>query len=150
MKNFNKQIKITVELDTIAQNLLSTMREDEKHRELIVEAIIGKMESTNDTLGMTLLYNALNGFTNTVNFKEGEKVICTSEVYGHWEEEQKPTYRAIGEAKVIEVNEYANNKVKVEYYIPQGDGSLTKSSSWVSHTQCSKVPVETPIEELAD
>jgi len=150
MKNFNKQIQITVELDTIAQNLLSTMKEDEKYRVLIVEAIIGKMESTNDTTAMTLLYNALNGFTNSVNFKEGDKVICSNEVYAHWEEEQRASMRAIGEAKVIEINEYAKNKVKIEYYLPQSDGSSTKSSSWVSHTQCSKVPVEVTIEELAD
>jgi hypothetical protein len=142
MKSFNKQIQITVELDTIANALLSTLNPDEKHRDIIVEAIIGRLDAKNDTQGMTALYNSLNGFSNNINFEKGNKVICTKRVNAYWTEESirdnSPVYLEIGEVTVIDINEYADEKLLIEYNYPLKSGETEKRQVWVDHSTCSK------------
>jgi hypothetical protein len=143
MKSFNKQIKITVELDTIANALLSTLNPDAKHKDIIVEAIIGRLDAKNDTQGMTVLYNSLNGFSNNINFEKGNEVICTKRVNAYWTEESirdnSSVYLEIGEVTVVDINEYADEKLLVEYNYPLKSGETEKRQVWVDHSTCSKV-----------
>jgi hypothetical protein len=74
MKKFNKVIQVEVSVDTIAEKLLETMAPDFKHREQVVEAIIGAMVEHEELHKIAPLYNALNGFSNDINFKAGDKV----------------------------------------------------------------------------
>ena len=71
MKKYNQIIKVEVSIDAIAEQLLSTMKEEFAHRVLITETIIDTALSSNT---MSNLYNALGGFATVVDFKEGDKV----------------------------------------------------------------------------
>jgi len=140
MKTFNKQIKITVELDTIANQLLNTISPENKHKEAIVEAIIGRMDANNDNAGMTLLYNALSGFSNDVNFEVGDVVSCSESCYGYWDGKNE-SYREIAECKVIDINIYSKDKLHIEYNVPNKDGNIQTKKMWVSHLNCSKLHI---------
>ena len=148
MKTFNKQIKVTVELDTIANQLLNTISPENKHRDNIVEAIIGRMDANNDSAGMTLLYNALCGFSNDVNFEVGDIVSCTESCYGYWDGKNE-SYREIAECKVININIYSKDKLHVEYNIPNKNGNIQTKKMWVSHLNCSKIAVD-PLKNLKE
>lgn len=146
MKNFNKQIQITVELDAIANALLETINPEFKHAENVVEAIIGRLDASNDQVGMTALYNALNGYDNTINFKPGDTVICSKSAYAYWTQESivenNTVMRAIGECEVIEVNPYANDKLRIRYAKPQKNGLFSDEDLWVNHSTCKLISVE--------
>lgn len=143
MKTYNKQIQITVELDSIAQSLHSVMNHEFKHVDSVVEAIIGRLDSTNDQLGMTVLYNALNGYNNEINFEVDDIIICSDKVYAYWSPEsiinKRSEYKAIGEARVVGVDIYANDKLTIEYKEPLEDGTLKTKTIKVKHTSCSKM-----------
>ena len=142
MKKFNKNIKIEVSVDMIAEQFLATINAEEKHRELIAEAVIGNLESKNRLGG---LYNALNGFNPTINFAVGDVVIPEDiSAYGYWTpksiEEKNSCYQKIAEAKVISIDEYADKTLLIEFPVPKKNGSMTMQQERVNHTNCSKIP----------
>jgi hypothetical protein len=134
MKSFNKVIQVEVSVDTIANNLLNTMNDSFPHAEMVVEAIIGS--SSNHQLG--LLYNSLNGYTNDINFSVGDMIVPKDfKAYGHWEGIDQPeSYRLVQEAKIIEINIYAQDKVKIQYFTPNSKGTDTTNTKWISHIGC--------------
>ncbi len=134
MKSFNKVIQVEVSVDTIANNLLSTMVDSNPHREMIVEAIIGS--SSNHQLG--LLYNSLNGYTNDINFTIGDIIVPNDyKAYGWWEGIDQPeSYRALQEAKIIDIDIYAKDKICIEYRVPNNKGDFRTSAKWISHIGC--------------
>jgi hypothetical protein len=137
MKQFNKTISIEVSVDSIANMLLSNMKEDFKHKDIVVEAIIGAGVEKG---GLSYVYNALAGFSNAINFAVGEMVVCkeTAYVYQHNQEKIQRSPRVIGDAKVIEINEFADRKVRVEFIGINSNGEPTTYEEWVSHTSCDK------------
>lgn len=147
MKNYNKQIQITVELDFIAQSLHSVMNHEFKHCDIVVEAIIGRLDANNDTVGMTALYNALNGFTNDVNFTVGDIVNCSKKEWAYWTQESiendNTVQREIGQCEVIEVNPYSDKKIKIRFSRP-GKSVTSDSEMWVEHSTCKRISVESP------
>ena len=80
MKRFNKTITVEIQVDSIAQQLLSTINPEFKHREELVESIIGTALNSNS---MLYIYNSLNGFTNDINFAVGDTVFCEKKIYKH-------------------------------------------------------------------
>ena len=136
MKKFNKTISIEVSVDSIADNFLSQLNPDFKHKELLAEAVIGSaLEKGN----LGFIYNALNGYNNEINFQIGDKIICTSNAYIWNQEKQKSEYTKIGECVVREVNVYSSSKLKVEYSYINKEGELITDIDWVNHTNCSKL-----------
>ena len=103
LKKFNTVIKVEVSVDSIAEQLLSFMKPEEKHKELVTETIIGTLLHENR---VGILYNALNGYTNEINFKEGDKIICTEIVNDYLIDNTTKTYRKIGPCTVKEKNLY--------------------------------------------
>lgn len=124
MKKFNKEIQIRVEVDQIAEQLLSTFPDDYKHREILTETIIGNLLQTNE--GVTQLYNSLNGHSNDINFKEGDIIISSRDVTYDCKSGKNTILR------VKEVNPYATSKLYVEYY--NDAGKLRET--WINHRYC--------------
>lgn len=165
MPPFRKSIQVTVELDSIFGKLLGLLPEDFKHREVLAHAIVG---ATAETGGLAYVYNALNGFTNDIDFEVNDIVICNEKERGEkydaniyneqgetshdssmiehltHQPDYKPNWKfrnvTIGECKVVEINLYAKDKLKVRFqsqdrYMGQpGDKEV-----WVNHNECSRV-----------
>lgn len=136
MIKFNKTIQVQVEIDEIANKLLSTINADEKHRELIAEAVIGSLLVKSDN-GIALLYGALNGFTNQIDFEIDEEVMCTDKMYSY--SGDKEEYTEMGLVKVKSIDLYADKKLKVEYQHTNSKGEQTTKTATVDHRNCSKI-----------
>lgn len=143
MKNFNRQITVIVEADTIAQNLLNQLNEAFAHRESLVEAIIG---SSNDRQ-LSFIYNSLNGFSNDVTFTVDQKVICSQEVWmytekdGKFEEKRVP----VGDAVIMSIDPYKDETLEIQYTYIGKDGNASAKTMRVNHSKCKEVPLKTEI-----
>ena len=139
MKSFNQTITVQVEVDSIAKDFLASIKEDFKHRELLVESIIG---SALEKGGLNYIYNSLHGYTGDIDFKVGDGVITSHREYRriHVTEERK--YSPIGWCKVVNINLYSDDKVQVEYTDINENGETFQVITWVSHLSCNKAPVE--------
>jgi len=133
---FNQTIEIKVDVDSIYKKMMDTLPEDYKHKEILAHAIVGSAVRNG---GIGYIYNALNGFTNDIDFRVGDQVICTAEertegydanledVYGtplkrefaEAVSEYKPNWKtrqvAIGKCVVKEVDMYGENKLIVTF-----------------------------------
>lgn len=144
MKKFNQVISVEVEVDTIADLLLSNMNPECKHSELVVESIVGRLLE-NNSIGY--LYNSLNGYSSDINFQVGDNIASDEgiSVWGYFTpesiENNSSVRGKIKEAVVVAVNKYADLKLKVEYKIPQKTGESKKESEWVSHKYWNKVNI---------
>jgi len=128
MKKFNKQIEIIVEVDTIAEQLLHTFSHEHgtTHREQLTEAIINNLLET--SVGITHLYNSLNGISNEFKFKKGDTIECETNVTNHKfdTEEDKwiSLFNRMGVASVVSVNPCAlkfDMVVSYKYTDPKGN-----------------------------
>lgn len=137
MKKFNKTISIEVEVDTIAQMLLDSMAPDFKHRELVAEAIIGTSVESNK---IDYIYNTLNGYSNEIDFKVGDNIVCDATYYGYHEGTRKNTVYGI--AVVKEINLYSKEKLLIAYTKQESNGEPREATTWVSHHKCTRIPVE--------
>ena len=142
MKKFNKVIAIEVEVDSIAQQLLSMFNKEEKHAEITTEAIIGNLvakERVSD------LYNAMNGYTTSINFKIGEVVLTSNLNCWCYPTEESRTNGSseslkIEQATIVDIDEYADRQLKVSYFAPNKKGNEEERSEWVRAKNCSKIP----------
>lgn len=143
MKLFNQEITVTVSVDTIAQNLLSKIGADEKHAELLTETIVGNL--LNSKIGITQLYNALNGYTNEINFKVGEKVVSKERVstYVSKEGALNHDYVDMGECVIEEIDTYKQENLQVKYNSTNNKGEIVSKTMWIRHTNCSKIAMVT-------
>jgi hypothetical protein len=140
MKKFNQTIQISVSVDDIAKSLLSKFDTSFPHAELLTETVIGNLMQRKHTVGLSQVYNALNGYTNEIDFEVGQEVICEDEMYTHYvdmdDNKIKSGYKKIGHCKITEIDIYRDNKVCVEYTFVNKDLTDTKDTKWVSHTNC--------------
>jgi hypothetical protein len=145
MKNFNQVISVQVSVNSIANQLLDSMSADFKHRELVTESIIGRM--LNDG-SLSYLYNSLNGYPTTIDFKIGDEVgsVDGLRTYGYWTEESvEKNNSCLGYVKngtVIEINEYSDKKIKIQFQTPNNKGGFDTSSQWVNHLDWNKMTTE--------
>lgn len=140
MKSFDKVIKIEVEANHIANLLLGNMNPEFAHAVSTVEAIIGS--SSDHSLAM--MYNALNGFSPEIDFQVGDVVkVKDLKVYGYWTQESINNGNSVREqvpsAKIIEIDVYSTEKVKLEYTTPTVNGGNKIETTWVSHLRCSEL-----------
>lgn len=136
MKQFNQNIQIQVSVDSIANKLLSTMKEEFEHRDMLVEAIIG---SALNSRTMLYIYNALNGFGNEINFQVGQIVDCTKQIYrkiDNGEGEWKSGYAPIGACEIVDIDLYRNEKLCVQYSYMQENGQMHTDTAFVEQTTC--------------
>lgn len=156
---FTEVIKIEVEVNAIFEKLLSQFPEDYKHRENVAHAIVGSAV-TNGSIGY--IYNALNGYTNDIDFKIGDHVYCTAkERYERYdanlENERgessilqsevnttalgyKPNWKRrsveIQRCEVVDINLYADKKLKVRFTTAGYSGDDQQTIEWVNHKDC--------------
>jgi len=125
MKKYNQVIKVEVSVDQIADKLAELINPEFKHKDNVVDSIIGPLLEQGN---INYLYNALNGYTNDLDFQVGDNVHCTAEVF------HNKMYQAIGEAVVVEVNPYKPAKIRIKH-----TKTGTVDYDWVDHTKCSKI-----------
>jgi hypothetical protein len=148
MQKFNKTIKIEVSVDSIAQKMLDLHAGSNfPHAELLVETIIGTALASDK---LNYIYNALNGFTNDIDFKVGQHIYCTQKVYKYVQlsngaeetSDAKPKlkwsqeYLELGDAVIKQIDLYSNKKLLVEYTAYNHVGDLKTYTEWVYHTEC--------------
>jgi hypothetical protein len=137
MKKFNETIKVEVSVDSIAQQLLNTMLPDFKHSELTVEAIIGSMLKSGT---LTYVYNALNGYTNEINFTEGDFVMCSNKTYKYIKKAEsegfEEKYEQIGKCQIKAIELYSQNKLLITFTKTNRSGKEIVVEEWVSHKDC--------------
>ena len=156
MKNFNKEIKITITANEIATKLLGEMNPEFKHREMVVEAIIG---SANERI-LSNIYNTLNGFTLDINFKVGDKLVqnekgsLTARMYKKDETgaivliNPEKEYIKITNAEVIEIDEYADKKINIRFSYMLSNGNETVKEEWVNHLFWDLEQLDSPFAQL--
>lgn len=136
MKKFNKEISITVQVDAIANKLLDTFKDDNPHKEMLTELIIG---STLSSGHIGFLYNNLNGWVNELDFKAGDAITAEATHYSyvksddvtHTALEQKRV--PVGLAQVVEVDILRNgSELRIEFTSIKSDGSSEVKDMWVS------------------
>jgi hypothetical protein len=146
MKKFNESIQIEVSVDTIANMLLNSMKDDFKHRELVAESIVGRMLAE-DKSALSKLYNSLNGYLDEINFSVGDVVVPSSlTAYGYWEPADEngvktSSRKSVPSAVVKEINTYARSAIKLEYQIPKKDGTMDTETTNIHHTDCKKIVI---------
>jgi hypothetical protein len=152
MKKFNKTITVEVEVDAIAEMLLKSMAPDYRHGEMLTEAIIG---TSLEKKTIDLIYNALNGYTNEINFKIDDVVSSTEDTHysyvevpvespanpemaqqRKWQHKNVPTINAV----VVDINIYADKKLQVEYDTYDSTGKVSRTKEWVNHRSYTIVP----------
>jgi hypothetical protein len=143
LPKFDEVIKIEVPVNQIYEKLKAVFPEDYKHKEVLAHAIVG---STVSHGGVEFVYNALCGFTNDIDFKVGDKVICTEK------ERKENLYAAqgksltdqedveIGECEIVQINLYAKDKIRVAFK-ERGWKSeeYIDAKEWVNQKSCTKV-----------
>jgi hypothetical protein len=144
---FTETIKMELEVQEIHEMMMATLPEDYKHKEILSHAIIGAAAETNT---LVYVWKALNGLSNEINYKVGDIIMCTEEErYEEYFDNDECKYRkvAIGECKVVEINLYKGDKLKVEFQGYSNYGSkrdLCNRDCWVSHKNCTKIPILEP------
>ena len=143
LKKFNASIQIEIEVDMIAQQLLKAMDPEFKHSTIVVESIVGRMMQDNS---LSFLYNSLNGYKAGIDFTIGEVVVAKEDgtrVYGFWTADSitrnDTVYGNVTRAVVKNVNPYANEKLCIEFAVPQKDGSSKFETKWVNHTKWNRI-----------
>jgi len=143
LKHFNKTITVEVSVDSIAQRLLETIKEDEKHKVNIVESIISPLLHSGK---LTYIYNALNGYTNEINFVVGEFVKVDSKFYTYVDEHNKElvdqAYRQFTHGlEIVDIDIYQTNKVEIKYPYRIKDNVIEYKTNFINHNNCSKIPL---------
>lgn len=140
MKKFNETITVEVEVDNIADQLLNTFKEDNPHREMITETIIG-LAIKDKNIGF--LYNSLMGYTNEIDFKVGQNVVSTNSYWGYRQtpiigQESEVKYERanlpIGDCVIVNIdNLKKEDKVKVSFFTIDSTGKSIEKLEWVNH-----------------
>ena len=149
MKKFNQSISIEISVDSIADLLLNNLHPDFKHKEIVAEAIIGRMMNDN-SLGY--LYNSLNGYPCNIDFQVGDEL--SSEIgfkaYGYWTpesiERNDTVHGMVKFATVVGIDIYRDNKLEIQYLVPNKKGGMDTCSVWAKHTAWNKL-LPVPVEE---
>jgi len=146
MKNFNQVITVEVSVNSIANLLLDSMSPEFKHRENVVESVISRM--LNDG-SLSYLYNSLNGYSSAIDFQVGDVVSSINgfRAYAYWTQESidsdNTVHSSVYEGRIVEINEFANKKIRLEYTVPNKKGGFDTNTQWVSHTDWNRtVPTE--------
>lgn len=145
MKKFNKTISVQVSVDSIANQLLGNINPAFAHADLLAETIIGTSLNKGT---LNLLYNSLNGYTNEIDFHIGQVVDCDQMVWNcspveeaSGETSWKHVRQPMGTCTVVEIDLYADKKLRVEYPEINEKGVMRMETEWVNHQDCSAIPV---------
>lgn len=135
LKKFNQSIQIEIEIDVIAEKLLSTFDSEFPHKELMTETLISiALEDGR----VSDLFNTLNGFEKKLDFYVGEELYCNTEQYMYTIEGDKwiKKYVPIGKCLVIEINPFGKGgQILIEYTYVKDLGETEKRKNWVNKNE---------------
>ncbi len=140
MKRFNEVITVEVSVDAIAEQLLNAMSKEYLHAELVTETIIGNL-LRNKGESISQVFNALNGYTNEIDFSVGDMLIANEHAYTHVPKDDgtfEEVYQKIGLCTIEDIDLYSNKKLKVSYEYTTKDGKVQTRTSQISHLKCTK------------
>lgn len=135
MKAFNQTIQIEIEVDAIAHQLLGIHAGSEfPHVELLVESIIGSVLESGH---IGLIYNAMHGYKNELDFKVGQLLNCSEDIYSHVRNAETERYeekrRPMGECIVKDINIYRrSDQVLVTFPYTNSKGESKEQERWVN------------------
>lgn len=139
LRKFNKDIQVTVSVDTIAEKLMKSMDWSNPNAALLVNTIIGTSLSSGK---IGFIYNALNGWQDEINLTIGKVYNIDGKhlsMYNAADGEKDKVFAV----EVIEIDEYRDgNKVNVKYSYSRknDDTKLYNDSTWVDHKALTEVP----------
>lgn len=130
LPRFEQVIKLEIEAQAIFEKLMSEFPPEYKHKEILAHAIVGVCMENNCILPV---FNALNGYPNTLNFNVGDKVYCISTDKRVADGDGYKNVE-IGECEVVAINPYTKwRKLTVKYW---------HANEWktaeVDHKDCTK------------
>lgn len=135
MKKFNQVIKIEVQVDAIANQLLNMFKEDVTYRESVVENIIGVHINENR---VAHLYNAINGVLPELMEVDSIAYACcyVRTMIAPKEEGQEaqvldPEYKVIV-VRIIAVDPYSTRPYTIEYQNFDRSGKEEKQTNTVA------------------
>lgn len=151
MKKFSQVISIEVPVQSIADLLLNNLHPDFKHKEIVAEAIVGRMMNDN-SLGY--LYNSLNGYHCNIDFEVGDFITTSGNGLSHYAcwtpeslEKRSTVHGYITEGKVININPYSDKKLEIEFLAPDRNGDMKPQTEWIKHTNWNRVNTTVTIQE---
>jgi hypothetical protein len=135
MKQFNQSIYVEIQVDAVAQQLRAQFNENFPFADQTTEMIIGRiLEKDERSLGM--LYQTMNGYKTLPLPKVNERYNCELYDYAYWTPDsitQNSTVRGkVTECKVIEVFEFSDEPLLVEFLVPGKDGTLVAKTKRVA------------------
>ena len=147
LKKYNEAIKVEVEVDVIADDLLSKMDKEFPHAHMLVDTIMGHAMMDGSKTMLKQIWTNLAGYTNEIDFTVGQDVTCSSTVYKYYkvdgEEGDMPKYDSkyeeIGACYIKEIDVYRVDKVKVVYHATNSKGITEEQTKWVSHRNLKEV-----------
>jgi len=149
MRKFNKTLTIEIEVDVVAEQLLQVVSEDFKHREILVEAIIGHTHTNPYKMGS--IYQALNGFVKQVDFEPGDKVCGDTTFHYTKEPGGERKWQKSEWAEVEAINLFGNGGPEltvIHHFVDYSDNKEIhkeeKRTERAAH--CSKIPFLNNIE----
>jgi len=156
LPKFTDVISIEISVDAIYRKLMDTFPADYQHKETLAHAIVG---SANRSGGLSYIFNALNGYTNDVDFSVGDGLICSENERKEYydanlqTEDGKPKqvvdvdakpnwkvrWRKIGNCEVVEIDMYRSDKLRVEFRNETSQGVYEMETKWVNHKKCTEM-----------
>ena len=122
MPKFNKELQVTVDVDMVAQQLLSLMKEDNPHRELLTYNIVGNLKESGK-LGS--IFSAMAGYHKEINIVVGKQYECLgSDLDSTYDnvitrDEWNKTRVVV---TALEINPFTTSPIKVEFKFNQKRG----------------------------
>ena len=143
MRSFKDNYTVEISVDSIAQKLLSLMKDNNTpYVERVVESIIGTALDT-DRLGT--IYHTLMGLSLDIDLEIGEHVLCSHVTYMYKtpeSREKKDSQRSeLGLCQVVDINPYKKDQVLVEYDYYNVNGDVIKTTMWVRYNECKRTAV---------
>lgn len=131
---FNKEISVTVPVDSIAKKLYETMDKTNPHAALITNVIIGTSLSENT---INQIYNALNGWKDEVNITVGKNYMINGNNLNNIYSADKEWRKGIVPVMVTGVNEYTSNtdNIEIKFEYKHENGEMKSSNCSVRHTE---------------
>lgn len=140
MKRFNEIITLQVEVDTIADKLLTSLDRENPHAELIAETTVGLLLHRG---GLGMLYQSLNGWKLEINIEVGTKYLIPVKTLTlvRYDTERNQTNLQLSvddmiEVTAKEVQPYRDSREKilvtVQYY-RESYPEIYTAEVWVNH-----------------
>lgn len=151
LNKFNKDIQVTISVDSIAKNLAEKISKEFQHANLLVNVIIGQALSNERMQDISRIYNAMNGWIDELDFRIGQQLFCKDDIYDYL---FKPdgSRHDMGPCKIVAIDPLRDRaQIQVEYqHFERRRGVIEQETRtvWVKPTDLRELG-ESDLEQLA-